>query len=234
MDGVGDIFVLESGDPRRLTNFTDTYRSVAEPLTWERFAVPCADGTGEIDAWIMRPAGFDPSTTYPVLLNVHGGPHTQYGEALFDEAQIQASAGFVVVMGNPRGGRDASSRGGNRSWVRCTRPPPGNGWGSVDVDDVLTVLDAALERFTFCDGARVGMLGGSYGGFMATWLAGRHGDRFKAVCSERSVNNMLTEEYTSDIATLFRVEIGPSPSRRRTSTSASRRSTSCATSTSLC
>ena len=55
------------------------------------------------------------------------------------------------------------------------------------------------------------MLGGSYGGYMATWLAGRHGDRFKAICSERSVNNMLTEEWTSDIATVFRVEHRPHP-----------------------
>ena len=64
----------------------------------------CTDGTDEIDAWIMRPAGFDATQRYPVLLNVHGGPHTQYGETFFDEAQMQAAAGFVVVMCNPRGG----------------------------------------------------------------------------------------------------------------------------------
>jgi len=66
--------------------------------------VPCTDGSDEIDAWIMRPADFDPQERYPVLLNVHGGPFTQYGEYFFDEAQMQAAAGFVVVMGNPRGG----------------------------------------------------------------------------------------------------------------------------------
>ncbi|MDP9463898.1 MAG: prolyl oligopeptidase family serine peptidase, partial [Actinomycetota bacterium] len=88
---------------------------------------------------------------------------------------------------------------------------PGSGWGSVDVDDVLAVLDTTLQRYPYCDSDRVGMLGGSYGGFMATWLAGCHGDRFKAICSERAVNNMLTEEFTSDISTSFRVEIGPSP-----------------------
>ena len=88
---------------------------------------------------------------------------------------------------------------------------PGTGWGSVDVDDVMAVLDAALERYPFCDRDRVGMLGGSYGGFMATTLAARHGDRFRGICSERSVNNMLTEEWSSDIATFFRVEHGPNP-----------------------
>ena len=84
-------------------------------------------------------------------------------------------------------------------------------FGWVDVEDVMAVLDTALQRYPFCDGDRVGMIGGSYGGFMATWLAGCHGDRFKAICSERAVNNMITEEFTSDIATVFRVEVGPSP-----------------------
>jgi dipeptidyl aminopeptidase/acylaminoacyl peptidase len=88
---------------------------------------------------------------------------------------------------------------------------PGTGWGSVDVDDLLAVLDAALERYPFCDRQRVGMLGGSYGGYMATLLAARHGHRFKAVCSERAVNNLLSEEWSSDIGTMFRVEHGPDP-----------------------
>ena len=71
------------------------------------------------------------------------------------------------------------------------------------------LLDAALERFRFLDPDRVGMLGGSYGGYMATWLAGRHGGRFRAICSERAVNNMLSEEWSSDIGTAFRIEHGP-------------------------
>ena len=74
---------------------------------------------------------------------------------------------------------------------------------------MLAVLDTALERTPFCDADRVGMQGGSYGGYMATWLAGRHGDRFKGICSERAVNNMLSEEWSSDIGSIFRVEHGP-------------------------
>lgn len=211
VDSLSDIFVHSDGAPRRLTSFADTYRSVVKPNSWEKFAVPCTDGSGEIDAWIMLPPDFDASQSYPVLLNVHGGPHTQYGEAFFDESQVQSAAGFVVIMSNPRGGS-----GREQAWGQSILGPlhtvaPGTGWGSVDVDDILAVLDAALQRYPFCDADRVGMLGGSYGGYMATWLAGCHGDRFKAICSERAVNNMLTEEFTSDIATVFRVEIGPSP-----------------------
>ncbi len=179
-------------------------------LGWERFAVPTTDGTGEIDAWIMRPEGFEPRRKYPVLLNVHGGPFTQYGETFFDEAQMQAAAGFVVVMSNPRGGS-----GRDTAWAQAILGPkhpvaPGTGWGSVDVDDVMAVLDAALERYRFCDADRVGMLGGSYGGYMATTLAGRFGHRFRGICSERAVNNTLSEEWSSDIGSVFRTEHGPS------------------------
>jgi len=178
-------------------------------LGWERFTVPTSDGTGEIDAWIMRPQGFERRRRYPVLLNVHGGPFTQYGETFFDEAQMQAAAGFVVVMSNPRGGSGRDTAWGQSISGRKHPVAPGSGWGSVDVDDLLAVLDATLDRYAFCDRKRVGMLGGSYGGYMATLLAARHGDRFRAICSERAVNNMVSEEWSSDIATLFRVLHGP-------------------------
>jgi dipeptidyl aminopeptidase/acylaminoacyl peptidase len=211
VDSVSDIFVVGDGEPRRLTAFADKFRTVATPKTWEKFTVPCTDGSGEVDAWIMLPTDFDESSSYPVLLNVHGGPHTQYGETFFDESQVQTAAGFVVIMSNPRGGSGREQAWGQAILGPLHETAPGTGWGSVDVEDVLAVLDAALDRYQFCDRDRVGMIGGSYGGFMATWLAGRHGDRFKAICSERAVNNMITEEFTSDIATVFRVEIGPSP-----------------------
>jgi dipeptidyl aminopeptidase/acylaminoacyl peptidase len=179
-------------------------------LGWERFAARTADGTDDIDAWIMKPADFDENRRYPVLLNVHGGPHTQYGEYFHDEFQMQAAAGFVVVLGNPRG-----SSGRHSDWGQSILGPhhpvkPGSGWGSVDVDDVLAIIDTALDRYGFCDSDRVGMLGGSYGGFMATWLAAHHSGRFRAFCSERAVNNLVSEEWSSDIATFFISEHGVS------------------------
>jgi dipeptidyl aminopeptidase/acylaminoacyl peptidase len=186
---------------RRVTHVGDDLATTL--LGWEHFTAPTADGTDEIDAWIMRPADFDEAKRYPVLLNVHGGPHTQYGEYVFDEFQMQAAAGFVVVAGNPRG-----SSGRHTGWGQAIQGPnhptaPGPGWGTVDVDDVLAIIDTALDRFDFCDRDRVGMLGGSYGGFMATWLAGHHGERFRAFCSERAVNNATALEWSSDISTFF-------------------------------
>lgn len=191
---------LYVGDERH-THVGDEF--AAELLEWEHFTVPTTDGTDEIDAWIMRPADFDETKQYPVLLNVHGGPHTQYGEYLHDEFQMQAAAGFVVLLGNPRG-----SSGRHTGWGQAIQGPnhpsvPGPGWGTVDVDDVLAMIDTALDRYSFCDADRVGMLGGSYGGWMATWLAGHHGDRFRAFCSERAVNNATTLELSSDLSTAF-------------------------------
>ena len=198
------------GEPRRLTDFAARYARRRQPQNWERFAVPSTDGTVEIDAWIMRPADFDPAQTYPVLLNVHGGPHTQYGETIFDEAQFQAAAGFVVVMCNPRGGS-----GREQSWGQSILGPQAPGRTRHRVGQRRRRRRAGRARRrarplpVLRSASGSGMQGGSYGGFMATWLAGRHGDRFKAICSERAVNNMLSEEWSSDIGSVFRVEHGP-------------------------
>ncbi|MEK7296166.1 MAG: S9 family peptidase, partial [Actinomycetota bacterium] len=208
-----ELYVLVKSHERRLSEVGATLVSATAPQTWESFTVPCGSayngGPAEVDAWIMKPKDFDPSKKYPVLLNVHGGPHTQYGETLFDEAQIQSAAGFVVVMSNPRGSSGREQAWGQAILGRKHSVAPGTGWGDADVDDVLAVLDGALAKYSFCDGTRVGMLGGSYGGYMATLLAGRHGNRFKAICTERAVNNMISEEWSSDVGTVFRVEHGP-------------------------
>ncbi|MDY7104216.1 MAG: S9 family peptidase [Actinomycetota bacterium] len=200
--------VTGDGETRRLTHLTDRRSARTAPRPMEHFLAPSTDGA-EVDTWVLTPPDFDPEGSYPVLLNVHGGPFTQYGYGYFDEAQFQAAAGFLVVMSNPRG-----SSGRETAWGQAIMGPkhataPGRGWGSVDVDDVLAALDEALRRYTAADRDRVGVLGGSYGGYMASWLAGHHGDRFKAICSERSVNNLLSEEWNSDIATLFRTHHGP-------------------------
>ncbi len=206
-DRPSEIHVMDSigAPPRQLSDVTASFvRSVA-PVEAEHFLAP--SGGHEVDAWILRPKGFDPSKRYPMLLNIHGGPFTQYGTGFFDEAQIQAGAGFVVVMSNPRGGS-----GRDTAWGQAILGPEveganGTGWGSVDYDDVMSVVDTALERFEFIDPERLGVLGGSYGGYLTSWIVG-HTDRFVAACSERSVNNMLSLLWQSDFGHAFTNELG--------------------------
>ncbi|MDQ1375100.1 MAG: hypothetical protein QOJ09_2438 [Actinomycetota bacterium] len=201
-----DLFVLVDGEERRLTSIGARFPERHDVSTPERFTALAPDGT-EVEAWLMRPAGFAPGGRYPMLLNIHGGPFTQYGNRFFDEFQVQAGAGYVVLYANPRG-----SSGYSEAWGRAIRGPkaveaPGSGWGGVDYDDLMAVVDEAVHRFDFVDPERLGVLGGSYGGYMTSWIVG-HTDRFRAACSERAVNDVLALEYGSDVGGLFRTYVG--------------------------
>jgi dipeptidyl aminopeptidase/acylaminoacyl peptidase len=169
----------------------------------ERFTAVSEDGS-EVDAWIMRPAGFVEGRRYPVVLNIHGGPFVQYGNRFLDEFQVLAGAGYVVLSSNPRG-----SSGYSEQWGRAIRGPgpEGPGMGTVDYQDVMAVVDAALERFDFCDPDRLGVMGGSYGGFLTSWIVS-HNDRFKAACSERSVNDLMSMHGSSDSGWMFKGFVG--------------------------
>ena len=141
----------------------------------------------------MKPHGFEPGKRYPLLLNIHGGPHMMYGHDFFDEFQVYSGAGYAVLFANPRG-----SRGYGESFTRAVI----GDWGGVDHDDVTAALDAALAQCDYIDAQRLGVMGGSYGGYLTTWAVG-HSTRFKAACSERAVNNVYTLFGTSDIGHSF-------------------------------
>ena len=188
---------------RRVTRTGDEFATGRELSVPERFIARSKDGT-EVEAWIMKPAGFEPDRTYPALLNIHGGPFTQYGNRFFDEFQVYCGAGYVVLYCNPRG-----SSGYSEEWGRAIRGPGelGPGWGSVDFEDCMAVVDEALRRFDYVDGERLGVMGGSYGGYMTSWIIG-HSDRFKAAVSERSVNQFVSEWGSSDFGWDFKGYMG--------------------------
>lgn len=186
----GSIELIDVG-----TSFSKAH-ALVEP---ERFAAVSTDGS-EVEAWIMRPAEFREGERYPLLLNIHGGPFTQYGNRFFDEFQIYAGAGYAVVYSNPRG-----SSGYSEEWGRAIRGPieGGPGWGSVDYDDLMAVVDEAVKRFDFVDPDRLGVMGGSYGGYMTSWIVG-HTDRFQCAVSERAVNEMISEDGSADFGGFLR------------------------------
>jgi dipeptidyl aminopeptidase/acylaminoacyl peptidase len=193
-------------DERRLTDVTRAFCEGRELVSPEPFTATSRDGSA-VDAWVVRPAGFEPGRRYPVLLTIHGGPFTQYGNRFFDEFQVYAGAGYVVLYSNPRG-----SSGYTEAWGRAIRGPVdgGPGWGSVDYEDLMAVTEEAVRRFDFCDADRLGVMGGSYGGYMTSWIVG-HTDRFRAGCSERAVNNLLSEFGSSDIGYLSKAYMGVFP-----------------------
>jgi dipeptidyl aminopeptidase/acylaminoacyl peptidase len=183
----------------QLTHHGDAFAAERELVKPERFTAVSADGSG-VDAWIMRPAGYEEGKKYPTLLNIHGGPYGQYGEVFFDEFQVYCGAGYAVVFSNPRG-----SSGSTEEWARAIRGPgeDGDGWGSVDYEDCMAVMDEAVRAFDFVDADRLGVIGGSYGGYMTSWIVG-HTDRFKAAVSERAVNNFDSQWGSSDFGWDFK------------------------------
>ena len=166
--------------------------AVSEP---EEFRVPSQAKDGrDVHGWIMKPIGFQPGRKYPMVLEIHGGPHSSYASAYFHEFQLLAAQGYVVVYTNPRG-----SQGYGEEAAGCTRGV----WGEADMPDLMAAVDYAIDQ-GYVDEQRLGVTGGSYGGFMTNWVIS-HSDRFKAAVTQRCVSNMLSFFGTSDIGTGFGV-----------------------------
>lgn len=150
---------------------------------------PSADGY-PVHGWVAVPQGEGP---HPVLLMIHGGPFAQYGVGLFDETQVYVGAGYAVVYCNPRG-----AAGYGQAHGRAIK----EAMGTVDLDDVLAFLDGALAAHPELDGENVGILGGSYGGYLTAWTIA-HDHRFRAAVVERGFLDPETFIGTSDIGAFF-------------------------------
>jgi len=150
-----------------------------------------ADGSC-LKGWIMKPAGYKPGHKYPAILNIHGGPRTVFGSIFHHEMQVWANAGYFVFYTNPRGSDGFGSEYGDI----CGK------YGTVDYEDLMAFTDHVLARETDIDPSRVGVTGGSYGGFMTNWIIG-HTDRFAAAASQRSIANWISFEHMSDIGHTF-------------------------------
>ncbi|WP_029423175.1 alpha/beta hydrolase family protein [Alicyclobacillus macrosporangiidus] len=182
----------------RLDTCNDALLAEVEVVEPEVFFYTSEDGW-QVQGFVLKPVGFEPGKKYPVILEIHGGPHAMYAYSFFHEMQWFAAEGYAVVYVNPRG-----SSGYGQEFVNAVR----HHYGEKDAADILNGLDAALEKFDFLDGDRVAVTGGSYGGFMTNWLVG-HTDRFFAAVSQRSISNWISFYGVSDIGPRFtETEVG--------------------------
>jgi dipeptidyl aminopeptidase/acylaminoacyl peptidase len=191
---VQEIFVRSTApgsELRRLTAFNDALLGELALAKPEYMPYSGADDW-PMDGWVMKPQDFDPSKKYPLIVEIHGGPATQYGYGFFHEMQLLTAAGYVVLYTNPRG-----SCGYGREFSLAVR----GAWGEKDSLDIMAGLDSLLQK-GYIDEQRIGVTGGSYGGFMTNWLIG-HTDRFKVAVTDRSVTNLASDFGSCDFGWTF-------------------------------
>ena len=201
VDKPTELFIadIDGKNERRLTGFNDALnREIAWP-TAERFTYTSVGGL-EIEAWLQFPHGYEAGRKYPLVLYIHGGPHSAYGEGWFDEFHNITGAGMFVLYTNPRG-----SSGYGADFTYSTR----GRWGMEDYEDLMKAVDIAIERPDVA-AENIGVTGGSYGGFMTAWITA-HTDRFKAAQTDRMISNWFSWYGVSEAQGLTEFEFYGKP-----------------------
>jgi len=185
-----EVYKFDYNKETQVTNFNSYIEnkmiSKPEKISFE------SDKDVFIDGWIMKPVDFKEGNKYPVILNIHGGPKTVYGDVYFHEMQYWANEGYVVIFCNPRG---SDGRGNDFADIRGK-------YGTIDYDDIMNFTDYVIKNYDYIDENKMGVTGGSYGGFMTNWIIG-HTDRFKTAASQRSISNWISKAMTTDIGYYF-------------------------------
>ena len=163
----------------------DKYVATYEEVLFENDGV---DFTG----WVLLPKDYDPTKKYPAIFDIHGGPKTVYGKVFYHEMQLWANMGYFVFFTNPRG----SDGRGNKFMDIFGK------YGTIDYDDLMKFTDVVLDKYPAIDVNKVGVTGGSYGGFMTNWIIG-HTNRFTCAATQRSISNWISFYGTSDIGMFF-------------------------------
>ncbi|MFN3950308.1 S9 family peptidase [Microbacterium sp.] len=196
-ESFGELVIVEGREVRALTAFgaAARERGIVVPVEHE---IVGRDGY-PVHGWVAVPEGEGP---FPVILQIHGGPYASYGVHLFDETQVLVDAGYAVVYSNPRG-----SAGYGRAHGRSIR----RRLGTLDFFDVIDFFDGVVTADPRLDGARVGVMGGSYGGYMTAWVIA-HDHRFAGAIVERGFLDPSAFPGSSDIGSFFGDEyVGTDP-----------------------
>jgi len=178
---------LDGSGERQLTHLNTALWAGLDLASVERMPYKSVDGWN-IDGFLVKPVGWQPGKKYPMVLSIHGGPAGQYGVDWYHEFQVYAGKGWAVFFCNPRG-----STGYGQEFERGIV----NNWGGMDYQDVMKGVDAALKQNPWIDADRLGVTGGSYGGFLTNWIVG-HTTRFKAAVTLRGISNFISDDGTRD------------------------------------
>ncbi len=186
-----ELFTVEPDGLRQVSAFNQEWCDSHEIIKPEQVRFTDPDGF-EIHGFVLKPAHFDPSKTYPGILDIHGGPRLCYGPVYYHEMQVWANKGYFVFFANPRG---SDARGDEFAFIRGK-------YGTVEYQNLMDFTDCVLARYPQLDANRLGVTGGSYGGFMTNWIIG-HTHRFACAASQRSISNFVSMEGTSDCGRTF-------------------------------
>ena len=189
-----DVFVARSdgSGQRRVTSFNDEWLAGISLQPAEQLGWTLTDGT-QVEGWLIKPVGYQAGRQYPMVLKIHGGPYGAYRNTFFRTFHVLSNAGFFVLYTNPRG-----STGYGHDFMYATTP----GWGEIDSEDYLAGVDIALEAYPDIDPNRIGVSGGSYGGFMTNWLTATT-NRFAAAVTSRSIADWTSLYGSSDAQSLL-------------------------------
>lgn len=178
----------DGGDERKLSAFNDSLIGELDLSPAERILYPSKDGT-QIEGWVLRPRGYDPSKAkYPLILNAHGGPHGAYGYGFSFQFQLLAANGYLVLYTNPRGSTGYGEKFLWGTW---------GGWGVLDFQDVMAGVDYTVSKYAV-DEKRLGVTGYSYGGFLTDWIITQT-NRFSAAIAGAGIANWISDYGTADI-----------------------------------
>jgi dipeptidyl aminopeptidase/acylaminoacyl peptidase len=201
MDDPGQIHVrdVQTETDRQLTNINSDLLSAIDLGEMEEVWIQ-GPANNDLQGWILKPPGFDPAKKYASILEIHGGPLTQYGNFFMHEFYYLAAQGYVVHFCNPRGGRGYGEEHAKAIW---------GGWGSADYEDLMAWTDFVSQK-PYIDAKRMGVTGGSYGGYMTVWIIG-HTDRYKAAVAQRCVSNLVSLWGSSDMNWVFEQVLNDRP-----------------------
>ena len=178
---------LDGSGERKLTDANAALWKTLDFASVERMTYKGADGW-DVDGFLVKPLGWTAGKTYPMILSIHGGPAGQYGVDWYHEFQVDAAKGYAVFFTNPRG-----STGYGRKFQRGIELQ----WGGNDYVDIMNGVKAVIAANPWIDTTRLGVTGGSYGGYMTNWIVG-HTGMFNAAVTLRSISNFISDDGTRD------------------------------------